>query len=160
MIDMRIFLVAVLTVLLATLAFFTYAFDQWAGIVAYSYRYLLFCAIIGLQYFVVWFISIKRHAILVGLVVFSILAGNFLLPAPSERILRSIFLKIPLDSSSDAIERIVKEEYESSDYIFPQISEEDNRVHISLASQEPGNCTAIIFRTRDGVVVGREFSVD
>ena len=158
--DMKILTVVLLTILLAIVACLAYAFDQWLGIVAFTYRYLFFCALVGLLYWAMWFMVFKKYATLVGLGVFAILAANFLLPAPSERILRSALLRIQLGADSDAIERIVKEEYDGSGYVLPRITKEGASVHVSLLSQQAGNCTAILFNTEGGVVVRRYFSAD
>ncbi len=147
-------------ILLAIIAFFAYAFDQWLGIVALTYTYLLYCAIVALFYWAAWYPSLKKHAILVGLVVFAILSTNFLLPSPSERLLRAALLRIPPGTDAESIERIVKDEYDGSGYVLPRITRDDTRVHVSLLSQEAGNCTAIIFDIKDGIVVDRRFSAD
>ena len=73
-------------------------------------------------------------------------------------------LKIPPGTDADAIETIVKQEYQNSPYALPRISEDRaagfERVHVSLWSQEAGNCTAILFLVEDGVVVRSMFSRD
>jgi hypothetical protein len=69
-------------------------------------------------------------------------------------------LKIPPGTDVDTIERIVREEYQGSAHVFPKITKDNNRVHVSLLSQQAGNCTAIVFRIEDGVVVDRMFSAD
>ena len=144
------------------------------GVVAYSYRYLLFCILVSLVSVAQWYVVYGKRAALVGLVVFSLFAGQFFLPSPSERILRSAMLKIPLGSDASDIETIVLQAYEGSAYAPPSISREQSnvvmepgqsarqleRVHVSLLSQDPGNCTAITFLVEDGVVVHRFFSAD
>jgi hypothetical protein len=107
-----------------------------------------------------WFPVLKRRAFIVGLAVFAIFSACFLLPPPSERLLRKVLLRIPPGSYSDSIERIVEEEYSSSGYVLPQITKEDTRIHVSLLSQQDGNCTAITFNTKDGVVVSGEYITD
>ncbi len=154
-------ILAILSViLLAILGYFAYGLDQWLGIVAFTYPYLLFCAISGLLFWGAWFPILKKRASLVGLAVFAILTANFLLPPPSERILRSVLLRLPPGTSSDSIERIVEEEYDGSGYVLPQITRDDTRIHVSLLSQRSGNCTALIIKTDDGVVVSSEYSAD
>ena len=83
-------------------------------------------------------------------------------------------LKFPLGSDASDIETIVLQAYEGSAYAPPSISREQSnvlmepgqparqleRVHVSLLSQDPGNCTAIIFLVEDGLVVHRFFSAD
>ncbi len=154
-------LLAILTViLLAILGYFAYGLDQWLGIVAFTYQYLLFCAISALLFWVAWFPILRKRSWAAGLAVFAILASNFLLPPPPERILRSVLLRLPPGTSSDSIERVVAEEYDGSEYVLPQITRENTRVHVSLLSQRSGNCTALIFKTEDGVVVSSEYSAD
>ncbi len=158
---MKTFLVVLLTGLLAFVVWFVYGLDQWMGVVAFTYRYLLFCVMAALLFYGVWATSIKKQqAIWVGVVVFGVLAANFVLPAPSERILRAAWLRIPVGTPADAIERVVTEAYDGSGFVLPRITEEENRIHVSLMSQQAGNCTAIIFKTRDGVVVESEYSPD
>ncbi len=146
--------------LLAIIAFFAYVFDQWLGVVAFTYPYLFFCAIVGLLYWAAWYLILKKRAMCVGLAAFALLALNFLLPPPSERILRSALLRIPQGTSVEFIERIVKDEYNGSGYALPQITKDDTRVHVSLLSRQAGNCTAIIFKIEDGIVVDRWFVAD
>ncbi len=131
------------------------------GVVAFTYRYLLFCVMAALLFYGVWATSIKKkQAVWVGGVVFGVLAANFVLPAPSERILRAAWLRIPVGTPAEAIVRIVKAAYDGSGYVLPRITEEENRIHVSLLSQQAGNCTALIFKTSDGVVVESEYMVD
>ena len=146
--------------LLAVLAYFAYALDQWLGIVAFTYPYLIFCMIAALLFWAAWFPILKKRAIVVGLAVFAVLAANFLLPPPSERLLRSVLLKIPPGTKVDSIEKFAKGEYDGSGYILPSIAREDSRVHVSLLSQQSGNCTALIFTAENGVVISGEFSAD
>lgn len=160
MIDMKAFLIILMTVLVAIVAWLAYCLDQWLGIVAFTYQYLLFSAVAAMVFYALWFMSVRKHAILVGVAVFAILAANLLLPPPSERILRSVLLQVPAGTDAEAIERIVKEEYDGSGYVFPRITREDGRVAVSLLSQQSGNCTAIIFQTEDGMVVDSEFMAD
>jgi len=54
----------------------------------------------------------------------------------------------------------VKEAYDGSGYVLPRITREDARIYVSLLSQQSGNCTALILRTKDGVVVSGEYSAD
>lgn len=157
---MKILLTTLSVILLAVLCFFAYGLDQWLGIVACTWPYLLFCTISALLFWGAWFPILRKHSLVVGLAVFSILSANFLLPPPSERILRSVLLKIHPGTSSDSIQAIVEQEYEGSGYPLPRITREDSRIHVSLLSQEPGNCTALILNTKDGAVISSEYSAD
>lgn len=147
-------------ILLAILGYFAYGLDQWLGVVAFTYRYLLFCAISALLFWAAWLPVLRKRAFVVGLAVFAILSAHFLLPPPSERILRSVLLRIPPGTNADSIETIVQEEYEGSGYVLPQITREDTRIHVSLVSQRSGNCTALIIKTEEGVVISNEYSAD
>jgi hypothetical protein len=71
-----------------------------------------------------------------------------------------VLLKIQPGASADSIETIVKEAYDGSGYVLPRITREDARIYVSLLSQQSGNCTALILRTKDGVVVSGEYSAD
>lgn len=154
-------LLAVLSAILLTiLGFLAYRLDQWLGIVAFTYPYLLFCAIVALLYWAAWVPILKKHAFVVGFAVFAILSANFLLPPPSERLLRSVLLRIPPGTNSDSIDKIVEEEYDGSGYVLPKNTREDTRVYVSLLSQRSGNCTALIINTEEGVVVRSEYSAD
>ena len=157
---MKTILAVLSAILLAVLGFFAYGLDQWLGIVAFTYPYLLFCATTALLFWLAWIPILKKRAFLVGLSVFAILSVKFLLPPPSERILRSVLLKIQPGASADSIETIVKEAYDGSGYVLPRITREDARIYVSLLSQQSGNCTALILRTKDGVVVSGEYSAD
>src|SRR5210317_2074698 len=93
--NMKTLLAVISAILLAILSYFAYMFDQWLGIVAFTFPYLLFCTITALLFWAAWFPILRKPALVVGLAVFCILAANFLLPPPSERILRSVLLKLP-----------------------------------------------------------------
>ena len=55
----RLFVISFL-LLVALVAYFAYVADQWLGVVAFTYRYLLFCVITSLVLGSVWF-SIFRE---------------------------------------------------------------------------------------------------
>lgn len=171
---MRKLFVILYILIVAVFACFALIADQLYGVFAYTYRYLLFCILVALVSVAQWYGVYGKRAALVGFVVFSLFAGQFFLPPPSERILRSAMLKFPLGSDASDIETIVLQAYEGSAYAPPSISREQSnvlmepgqparqleRVHVSLLSQDPGNCTAIIFLVEDGLVVHRFFSAD
>ena len=157
---MKTLLAVLSAMLLAIIAYFAYALDQWLGIVAFTCPYSIFCVIAALLFWAIWFSILKKRALVVGLAVFTVLAANFLLPPPSERLLRSVLLGIPPGTAVGSIEKIVEEEYEGSGYVLPAITREDARVHVSLLSQQSGNCTALIFTAENGVVISGEFSAD
>ncbi|MEY3395847.1 MAG: hypothetical protein RL346_2084 [Verrucomicrobiota bacterium] len=157
---MKTFLAVISVILLAIIGYFVYALDQWLGIAAFTLNYLLFCAIAAMAYGAAWYPVLRERTLIVGLAVFTILSANLLLPPPSERILRSVLLQIPPVTPSGSVEGIVSEAYDGSGYALPQIDRDDNRIHVSLLSQRSGNCTSLIFRTRDGVVVSGEYIAD
>ncbi|MGA0845523.1 MAG: hypothetical protein ACO3RV_03210 [Luteolibacter sp.] len=148
------------TILMALVAYLAWSLDQWVGIVAYTVPYLLFCAIAALFFWAAWYPMLKKRAVLVGFSAFAILAANFVLPPPSERILRSVLLKLPPGTDAQSIESIVGEEYERSGYTLPRITREDSRIHVSLMSQQLGNCTSLLIQTDNGVVVNSKYSAD
>ncbi len=162
--EMKKLLIASFVILLALVACCAYVADQLFGVVAFSYRYLLFCIVAAALFGAVWFMSFRKNAILFGLLVFSILAMNFFLPPPSERFLRSAMLKIPPGTEADFIEKIVTEEYAGSSYLNPNIYKDHfgniERVHVSLLNQSAGNCTSLLFLVEDGVVTRGIYSAD
>jgi hypothetical protein len=152
-------------VLLVTLvAFVAYIADQMLGVVAFTYGYLAFCLLAALAFGGAWHTCLPKSAPICALVVFGILVVNFLLPAPSERLLRFAMLKAPPGTNASAIVDIVKQQYEGSHYAMPQIYEDKgggfDRVHVSLLSQRPSNCTAVIFLIENGKVSESFFSPD
>ena len=171
---MKNLLLILYVVIVAVFACFALIADQLYGVVAYTYRYLLFCILVSLVSVAQWYGVYGKRAALVGFVVFSLFAGQFFLPSPSERILRSAMIKIPPGTDAGEIETIVLQAYEGSAYAPPSISREQSKVHmepdqparelesvhVSLSSQDPGNCTAIAFLVEDGVVVHRFFAPD
>ncbi len=161
---MKHFLTFTAVILLAFVFFMAYHIDQWLGVVAYTYRYLLFSMIGGTLFGLFWLANCRKHAVLAGVIAFSLLASLFLFPPPSERLLRSVMLRVPEGADANSIESIVKEQYAGSEYVLPQITEGNasglKRVHVSLLSQKDGNCSAVIFMLNDNVVVDRRFSAD
>jgi hypothetical protein len=152
-------------VLLVTLvAFVAYIADQMFGVVAFTYGYLAFCLLATLVFGLAWRAFFPKSAPAFALVVFTILAVNFLLPPPSERLLRSAMLKAKPGTDASAIVDIVKQQYEGSPYEMPRISEDESggfdRIHVSLLSQKEGNCTSVIFLIENGKVSRGIFSPD
>jgi hypothetical protein len=150
-----------LVTLVAVVAFIA---DQMFGVVAFTYGYLAFCVLAALVFGGAWHACFPKSAPAFALVVFAILAANFLLPPPSERLLRSAMLKAAPGTDASAIVDIVKQQYEGSPYAMPWIHEDKaggfDRVHVSLLSQKPGNCTSVIFLIENGKVSRSIFSPD
>lgn len=147
------------------LALCALASDEWLGLVAYETYYLAFCAASALVFAGAWRVSVQRGTLLAGGLAFAILASLLVLPAPSSaRLLRKAMLSIPLGAEADAIEPTIRGAYQGSGYPLPEISRSSTQgmdsIHVSLISQEPGNCTAIVFLAKDGRVVHRFFSPD
>ena len=161
---MRKLLSVVLVLLVALVAFAAYVADQLLGVVAFSYGYLAFCLLASLAFGGAWHAWIGKSGSVFALVVFGVLAANFLLPPPSERLLRAAMLKAPPGTDASAIVDIVKEQYEDSPYAMPIVSEDRaggfDRVHVSLLSQKARSCTSVIFLIEDGRVSRRIFSPD
>ena len=82
---MKKLLVILFVLLVGLVTYSAYVADQWLGVVAFAYRYLLFCIIGSLVLGAIWFGVFKKYTLLVGLVVFSLLAANCFLSPPSER---------------------------------------------------------------------------
>ena len=153
-----------LVLLFTLVASVAYIADQMLGVVAFTYGYLAFCLLAALAFGAAWHACFPKSAPAFALVVFGILAANFLLPPPSERLLRSAMLEAGPGTDASAIVDIVKQQYEDSPYAMPQIHEDKaggfDRVHVSLLSQKPGNCTSVIFLIENGKVSRSVFSPD
>lgn len=153
--------VLLLVTLLASAA---YIADQMLGIVAYTYGYFAVCLLAALGFGGVWHACFRKSASAFALVVFGILAVNFFLPPPSERLLRSAMLKATPGTDASAIVAIVKQQYEGSTYAMPWIHEDQaggfSRVHVSLLPQKARSCTSVIFLIENGRVSRSIFSPD
>jgi hypothetical protein len=153
-----------LILLIALVAFVAYIADQMFGVVAFTSGYLAFCLLAALVFGLVWRACFPKSAPVFALIVFAILAANFLLPPPSERLLRSAMLKAKPGTDASAIVDIVKQQYEGSPYEMPRIYEDKSggfdRIHVSLLSQKQRSCTAIIFLIENGKVSRSIFSPD
>ena len=141
-----------------------YVADQVLGIVAYTYGYLAFSLLAALLVGGVWRACFRKSATVIALVVFGILVANFLLPPPSERLLRSAMLEAPPGTDASVIVDIVRQQYKDSPYAMPWIHEDQgggyDRVHVSLLSQKAKNCTSVIFLVENGRVSRSIFSPD
>jgi hypothetical protein len=153
-----------LVLLVALVAFVAYIADQMFGVVAFTYGYLAFCLLAALAFGALWRACFPKSAPAFALGVFAILAANFLLPPPSERLLRSAMLKATPGTDASAIVDIVKQQYEGSPYEMPRIHEDESggfdRVHVSLLSQKPRSATSVIFIIENGKVSRSIFSPD
>lgn len=153
-----------LVLLVALVAFVAYIADQMYGVVAFTYGYLAFCLLAALAFGAAWRACFPKSAPVFALGVFAILAANFLLPPPSERLLRSAMLKAKPGTDASAIAEIVKQQYENSPYGMPWIHEDEaggfDRIHVSLVHQKPRNATSVIFLIENGKVSRSIFSPD
>ncbi|MCU0749791.1 MAG: hypothetical protein MUF13_09635 [Akkermansiaceae bacterium] len=153
-----------LILLIALVAFVAYIADQMYGVVAFTYGYLAFCLLVALAFGAAWRACFPKSAPAFALIVFALLAANFLLPPPSERLLRSAMLKAKPGTDASAIAEIVKQQYENSPYGMPWIHEDEaggfDRIHVSLVHQKPGNATSVIFLIENGKVSRSIFSPD
>lgn len=138
--------------------------DQMFGVVAFTYGYLAFCLLAALAFGLVWHACFRKSAPAFALAVFGILAANYIVPPPSERLLRSAMLKATPGTVASAIVDIVKDQYEGSPYAMPWIHEDRaggfDRVHVSLLSQKARSCTSVIFLVENGRVSEGIFSPD
>lgn len=161
---MRKLLSIPLVLFVALVACGAYVADQLLGVVAYTFGYLTFCLLAALAFGGTWQACFRKGGLAVVLVVFGVLAANFILPPPSERLLRSAMLKAPPGTDASAIVDIVKQQYEDSPYAMPRISEDRaggfDRVHVSLLSQKARSCTSVIFLVENGRVSRSIFSPD
>lgn len=153
-----------LILLIALVAFVAYIADQIYGVVAFTYGYLAFCLLVALAFGAAWRACFPKSAPAFALGVFAILAANFLLPPPSERLLRSAMLKAKPGTDASAIADIVKQQYEGSSYGMPWIHEDKSggfdRIHVSLVHQKSKNATSVIFLIENGKVSRSIFSPD
>lgn len=153
-----------LVLLVSLVALVAYIADQMYGVVAITYAYLAFCLIAALVFGAVWRACFPKSAPAFALIVFALLAANFLLPPPSERLLRSAMLKAKPGTDASAISDIVKQQYEGSSYGMPWIHEDEaggfDRIHVSLVNQKPRNATSVIFLIENGKVSRSIFSPD
>jgi hypothetical protein len=153
-----------LILLIALVAFVAYIADQMYGVVAFTYGYLAFCLLVALAFGAAWRACFPKSAPAFALGVFAILAANFLLPPPSERLLRSAMLKAKPGTDASAIADIVKQQYENSPYGMPWIHEDEaggfDRIHVSLVHQKSKNATSVIFLIENGKVTRGIFSPD
>ena len=158
-----LFLVA-LVLLIALVAYAAYVADHMFGVVAFTYGYLAFCLLTALAFGSICHAFFRKSAAVPALIVFGILAANFFLPPPSERLLRSAMLKATPGTDASAIVDIVKQQYEDSPYVMPWIHGDRaggfERVHVSLLSQNERNCSSVIFLIENGRVSRSIFSPD
>lgn len=163
-VDMKNWLLLPFAVCVSLVIALVYLLDQWLGIVAYRLYYFVFCSIVALMFSTVWFVAFKKRSVLAGVIIFLVCASQFILPPSSGRLLRSAMLKVPVGTDADAIERVVREEYQGSRYALPRIYKDragnNMRVHVSLLSQKAGSCTSLLFIVEDGAVVRSIFSPD
>jgi hypothetical protein len=161
---MRKFLSIPFVLSLALVAFSAYVADQLFGVVAFTFGYLVFCLLAAAAFGGMWRVCFKKTGLAAALVVFGVLATNFFLPPPSERLLRSAMLKAPPGTDATAIVDIVKQQYEGSPYAMPMVWESRaggiDQVHVSLLSQKAKSCTAVIFLVENGRVSKRIYSGD
>ena len=157
-----IILSAILTsILIVFIAYFSFVLDQYAGIGAYKLYYLFFVFIISILVSTIWRKKLKAYSIILGPLVFTILYFSVYAYNPSERILRSIQLQLKPGSEASLINDILKASYSNTGFKLPRIEKEKSRIHISPLSQSPGgNCTALIFSIKDGIIIDSLFSLD
>ncbi|MGA0845319.1 MAG: hypothetical protein ACO3RV_02170 [Luteolibacter sp.] len=150
--------------LLTLVASVAYLADQMYGVVAYTYGYLAFCLLSTLVLGAVWRVGYPKSAPVFALAAFSSLAVNFVLPAPSARLQRAAMLQAAPGTDSSVIEDIVIKQYKDSPYALPWIHADKaggrDRVHVSLLSQNPRNCTSVIFILENGKVSRSIYSPD
>jgi hypothetical protein len=145
-------------------AYAAYVADQTLGVVAFTYGYPAFCLLTALAFGAVWRACSKKFSLAFSLMVFGVLAVNYLLPPPSERLLRAAMLKATPGTDASAIAEIVKGQYENSAYTMPWIHEDRaggfDRVHVSLLPQKAKSSTSVIFLVENGRVSRSIFSPD
>ena len=106
---MKVLLLIPLLLLAAIVASVAYVADQMFGVVAFTYRYLAFCMIAALALGGIWHACFRKFASAFTLAVFVILASNFIIPPPSERLLRAAMIKTHPGTDASPIVGIVKD---------------------------------------------------
>ena len=153
-----------LVLLAAFVAYVAYIADHMFGVVAFTYEYLAFCLLAALAFGVAWRACLKTAGSPFALTVFAVLAANFFLPPPSDRLLRTVMLKAPVGTDASAILDIVEQQYKDSPYEMPWIHADRaggyDRIHVSLLSQKAKNCTSVLFILENGRVAQSIFSAD
>ena len=148
----------------AILALLLFELDDWLGIAAYTLPFLATSGLLATLLGVVWRFSVGRYTLVATFCAFAIFSLPWSLPPSSARLLRVAMIRVPRQAEADSIRATVREVYRNSGYALPNISVEPDgdveRVHVSLFSQEAGNCTSICFLVKGGVVVHRFFSPD
>ena len=157
---LKIIPAALSVVLLSLVTYLAYGFDQWIGMMAYTWAYLLFCVIAAIVIGAAWMPLLNKRAGIAALVAFATLAVHLVMPPPSERILRSALFEMPVGTSAQSIQGIVQKQYDGSQYKMPQISRDEERIYVSLINQEPGNCTGLTIHLRDEKVIRTEYMAD
>jgi hypothetical protein len=153
-----------IVLLVALIAFVVYIADRVYGVVAFSYGYFAFCVVTALAFGAAWRACLRKSAAAFTLGVFAILAANFVMPPPSERLLRSAMLKASPGTDASAIADIVRQQYEGSPYAMPRIYADESggfdRVNVSLLSQKERSCTSVCFLIENGKVTRSYFRPD
>lgn len=154
-------LLSLLTVfVLGVLVCFVMALDDWVGILAFGAQYFGFSLLVAVALGVGWTVVSNRVAIGVGVVALALLLAPYFFTEPSSRILRQVLNEVESGMPGDLVVGLVEAAYRDSDYVMPRINHETDRLFVSLSSQHPGDCTAIVFQLANGVVVSGSFSVD
>ena len=147
-------------VVLGFVLFFTLVLDHWVGLLAFQGRYVAFSLLLAGSIGAGWLVVSKRVALGVGAAALALLLAPFFLSEPSSRILRQVLNDVESGMPGELVIGMVEAAYEDSEYVMPRINHEADRIHVSLSSQHPGDCTALIFHLANGVVVKSEFSAD
>ncbi len=155
-------IVVFLALSLSPVLYFTYALDRWLGVLAFKWAYVGISAGIALLMAVLVFLySKQRNASLVSAVVaLALMLSLYVLPASSSRVLREIMLTIELGTQADNVEAIILDAYATTRYAPPIVTDRHKEIHVSLASQAPGDVTGAIFHLENGQVVGTTFVPD
>lgn len=145
---------------LSLLLLVAWGLDGWLGVLAFLPQYAAACALVAGVIGAAWMLRSRRSAVAVGSVAFALLMSLYVVNEPSSRILRGVLLDVETGTPSEDVEGMVVRAYAGSGYALPLISVDDDRLHVSLMTQQPGDCTAAVFHIDRGVVVRSEFSAD
>lgn len=146
--------------IIAFLLYMIVMLDSWLGILAFEFRYLIFAMVVAGMIAGVWLGRSRKASIAAGTIVLTMLMTPYLFAEPSSRILREVLLDVQPGTHVDQVEELVSDAYKDSGYVMPRMKRDPDRLHVSLLSQHPGDCTAAIFRLKDNRVIQSTFSAD
>ena len=139
---------------------FIHAMDEWDGTLAYRRQYLIFSMAYASVVALPWLVASKKKALVVLSITFALLMSLYVVTKPSARILREVLIDMEPGTRGEEVQGIVERAYNGSGFAPPKFHQTPDSIHVLLAHHEPGHCTSGVFRLKNGLVVGCEFSGD